>query len=656
MSVDGSEPETWSDVDEQNLDDWYLDEPAAPTQPAHEIILPCDPTVSDQLYHLILAPLSLVVLLALSLLVKRRRLCRGWFNRVPGLLSPVNFLDQDGQKAGAAAVFGVLFCSVFRLVLDPNPLPFLTNSSPQYREYWKILALLYYPALYYPLLACMSIRHGAGYFLGGILSWLHFGILIWQKAQCPQAPKFHRYYSLLSALPQIACFLLLCLLYPAWLLKKCKEDKKSKGDEITESSYCLEYLQTLLKKKKSSSSLLNDCFPSQSQSFLNFYLYSPQQGFHLPLKLILSSTVGGICIYQVALFLLVLFLPTMQKVRAAIDMDAVLMLAGFGINLTQDREEAIILIKYYLWALEVCFVSALVLSCALTVCMLVRSLVLHRSNLKALYRGATSEVFLQGQRLRPSRSAIFCWMSFTSYQTAVTCIGLLLQQLVFFICNIVITFLVIIPVIYGKNLLLFKILKTMWPFWVMLLLALILQHLCTRFAFLQMSSTTRELNNRRALCILTYLLFPINLLMGVLMCVWRIVFSALFNIIHMCRLDISLLHRSVETFDPGYRTYYHFLKIEASQSHPMMRTFCFLLMQPSSLGRPNGTKTGDVEEGIQLMQSKTPLTKGVNARRSRVRWWLAYTLLNNPSLSTLRTAQLVAVKPAPNGTPVMGPS
>ncbi|XP_069078319.1 receptor for retinol uptake STRA6 [Pleurodeles waltl] len=656
MSVDGSEPANWSVEEEKNYDDWYLDEPAAPTKPAHEIILPCDPTVPDQLYHLILAPLSLAVLLTLSVLVKRRRLCKGWFNGVPGLLSPVNFLGQDGQKAGAAAVFGVLFCSLCRLVLDPNPLPFLTDSSLQYREYWKILALLYYPTLYYPLLACMSVRHGAGYFLGGILSWLHCGILIWQKAQCPEAPKFHRYYSLLSALPQIACFLLLTLLYPAWLLKKCKEDKKSKCDEVTESSYCLEYLQTLLKKKKKSSSQLNDCFPSQSWSSLNSYLYSPQQGFHLPLKLILSSTVGGICLYQVALLLLVVFLPTVQKIRAAIDMDAVLMLAGFGINFTQDREEAIILLKYYLWALEVCYVSALVLSCALTVCMLVRSLVLHRSNLKALYRGATSEVFLHDQRLRPSRSAIFCWMSFTSYQAALTCIGLLLQQLVFFICNIVITFLVIIPVVYGKNLLLFKILKTMWPFWVMVLLALILQHLCARFAFLQMSSTTRELNNRRALYMLTYLLFPINMLMGFLMGVWRIVISALFNIIHMCRLDISLLHRSVETFDPGYRIYYHFLKIEVSQSHPMMRTFCFLLMQPSTLGRPARTKNGDVEEGIQLMQSKTPLTKGVNSRQSRTRWWLAYTLLNNPSLAALRTARLVAVTPAPNGTPVMSPS
>lgn len=57
--------------------------------------------------------------------------------------------------------------------------------------------------------------------------------------------------------------------------------------------------------------------------------------------------------------------------------------------------------------------------------------------------------------------------------------------------------------------------------------------------------------HRRALYIVTYLLFPINVLVGVLAGVWRMVISGLYNAIHFCQLDISLLNRSVETFDPG---------------------------------------------------------------------------------------------------------
>lgn len=61
------------------------------------------------------------------------------------------------------------------------------------------------------------------------------------------------------------------------------------------------------------------------------------------------------------------------------------------------------------------------------------------------------------------------------------------------------------------------------------------------------SFTTR----RRALYIVTYLLFPINVLVGVLAGVWRMVISGLYNAVHFCQLDISLLNRGVENFDPG---------------------------------------------------------------------------------------------------------
>lgn len=53
------------------------------------------------------------------------------------------------------------------------------------------------------------------------------------------------------------------------------------------------------------------------------------------------------------------------------------------------------------------------------------------------------------------------------------------------------------------------------------------------------------------LFLLTYLLFPVNVLIGVLLALWRMIITALFNIVHMGRMDISLLNRTVEAFDPG---------------------------------------------------------------------------------------------------------
>ncbi|XP_030042923.1 receptor for retinol uptake STRA6 isoform X2 [Microcaecilia unicolor] len=588
-----------------------------------------------------MAPVSLAVLVILSLLVKRRKLCKGCLNGVPGIPSPVNFLEEEKNKGLVATVFGILICSLCRVILDDNPLPFLSDTSLQNREYWKILALFYYPALYYPLLACMTVRHRTGDILGSMLSWLHCGILIWQKIECPQSAKFYRFYSLLSALPEISCFIVLSFIYPALLLKNCKGASKFAANKASGRSYCEKYLKNILNKNQQKARSYN---PNQSFKpwlLLQSYIYTSQQGFQLPMTLVLSATVATIVVYQVALLVLVFFLPTMQRIQDSIGDDFALMLAGFGIVLAEDKEEVVNVVKYYLWALEVCYISALVISCGLTVAMLMRSLVMHRTNLKALYRGAVSDVFHFPQKLRPTHSAIISWMSFTSYQAALTCLGLLLQQTVFFLCNVFFAFLVIIPLAYGRNLILFKFLKAMWPVLLMMALVVILQHLSARFAFLHKEHLQQEVTNRRILYLLTYLLFPVNFLLGLLVGIWRIVISALYNIVHLCRLDLSLLHHAVECFDPAYRNYCHFLKIEVSQSHPLLKAACFVLLQ--LLSRHEGqtrNKPTDVEEGIQLMQSKKPVLNKVKSKQARVRWWVAYTLLKNPSLLASRASFL----------------
>lgn len=56
--------------------------------------------------------------------------------------------------------------------------------------------------------------------------------------------------------------------------------------------------------------------------------------------------------FQVALLLLVGVVPTIQKVRAGITTDVSYLLAGFGIVLSEDRQEVVELVKYHLWALE----------------------------------------------------------------------------------------------------------------------------------------------------------------------------------------------------------------------------------------------------------------------------------------------------------------
>ncbi|XP_034640561.1 receptor for retinol uptake STRA6 isoform X2 [Trachemys scripta elegans] len=618
------------------------------------VILACDPTIPYRLYHTCMAPISLAVLIVLSLLVKRKSLYKSSWNGAPGLLSPVNFLEAEGHQGLVAAVFGILFSSICVLVLDTDPLPFIASSSPRSREYWKIMALLYYPAFYYPLIACATIRHRAGYFVGCLLSWCHCLVHIWQKVDCPQSPKIYRYYSLLSYVPIILCLVVLSIWYPVLLVRSFTQEKPA-AREVVGSGYYNEYLKTILAKRTHKRSSRKVSLLSRAQMYLRSYIYTPQEGFQVPLKLVLSVTTAVIAVYQVALLLLVVFIPNIQIVRAGMTKEITVLLVQFGVvpsenpgSVPGDMERELDTVRYYLWSLEVCYVCSLVLSCLLTFSMLMRSLVMHRANLKALYRGDVLDVFYRAQMLCPSQQALVCWMSFASFQTAFACLGLLTQQVIFFVCTVGFTFLVVIPLQSGTNMHLFKILENMWPFWLTLVLAVVVQNLLAHFHFLEKHHLQKELTNRRALCIMTYLLFPINVLVGVLAGVWRMVISALYNAVHFCQLDISLLNRGVEAFDPGYRTYCHYLKIEVSQSHPVMKAFCFLLLQLCGPEGQTGLKPTDVEEGIQLMQPVKGLLKASKSKQTRARWGLAYTLLNNPSLLACR--KTVLSDPTANGT------
>lgn len=54
-----------------------------------------------------------------------------------------------------------------------------------------------------------------------------------------------------------------------------------------------------------------------------------------------------------------------------------------------------------------------------------------------------------------------------------------------------------------------------------------------------------------ALYAATFLLFPINVLVGIMVAIWRVVLSALYNAVHLGQMDLSLLPPRAATLDPG---------------------------------------------------------------------------------------------------------
>ncbi|KAK6294074.1 hypothetical protein J4Q44_G00349040 [Coregonus suidteri] len=437
------------------------------------------------------------MVLILAALKRRKTLCEGFTSGSTGISSPVNFLDQTQHKALAVAVFGLVFSKLSVLVLAPDPLPFSKDTPQEIKEYMKIVAVFYWPALYYPLLACGTRHSKLGYVLGSLLSWTHFAVLVWQKLDCPKTPELYKYYSLLASLPQIACLGFLCVKYPLLFLKGAEAN----GSEDLDSSYYTDYVKLILKKKKSniSTSIRSDKpkLLERITDTVKSYIYTPEKVFRFPLKLAISAFVSSIAVYQVALLLVVLVIPTLHIVRAGIDEKFPFLLEGVGIVLSEDRMEVVQIVIHYTWCLEVCYLCGLTLACSFTFIMLMRSMILHRSNLQGLYRGDIYNLYNCQKSVCPSQTGLVCWMGFIGYQAAVISLGMVLQTLVFFICFVWLVFLIIIPILYGQNLILFQVAAKAWPVWVTLILATALQHVTARFAFIKKDAGTTRLEQQR---------------------------------------------------------------------------------------------------------------------------------------------------------------
>lgn len=73
---------------------------------------------------------------------------------------------------------------------------------------------------------------------------------------------------------------------------------------------------------------------------------------------------------------------------------------------------------------------------------------------------------------------------------------------------------------------------------------------------------------RRMLSIATFLLFPINMLVGAVVAIWRVLLSSLYNTIHLGQMDLSLLPQRAASLDPGKTTRQGLRGLSCSKAAP----------------------------------------------------------------------------------------
>ncbi|OWK01022.1 hypothetical protein Celaphus_00018449 [Cervus elaphus hippelaphus] len=201
------------------------------------------------------------------------------------------------------------------------------------------------------------------------------------------------------------------------------------------------------------------------------------------------------------------------------------------------------------------------------------------------------------------------------------------------LCGLAITYSLVLPVIHHRALEMLQGLG-IGILTVSIVLGLVaLQVWIAASFFLQPKMGTDDkqkplaLNNRRAFHNFNYFLFFYNVLLGLGACLSRLFISCVLGTWLIARIDRTILQSGYERADMGFRAWIGMLYVDHYHTNPVLVSFCHILI--------TGHRQRRLQQTIKywcLHQSAGPRLSA----RSRTRWLLLQTLINNRKLVGLR--------------------
>ncbi|KAK3745722.1 hypothetical protein QZH41_020276, partial [Actinostola sp. cb2023] len=79
--------------------------------------------------------------------------------------------------------------------------------------------------------------------------------------------------------------------------------------------------------------------------------------------------------------------------------------------------------------------------------------------------------------------------------------------------------------------------------------------------------------------IISYFFFFLNILVGLVSGLLRVVKGAALGLVFLCRLDRTSMMTGYRKWDTGYMAYVGFLNVLVAFKHPVMLCFCQLLIE-----------------------------------------------------------------------------
>ncbi|RDD47541.1 Stimulated by retinoic acid gene 6 protein-like protein [Trichoplax sp. H2] len=517
--------------------------------------------------------------------------------------SPVNLLEVGENRFGYAMAFGASTTAVLAL---------FTNQTFD-RNYWVsvllgIFIVFRVSVVYYPLFACLSSKFRL---LGAVLGFLHSAdiaaIHLLGVIYCPSFQSLGPYSNVVLNIPIFIClawlechfgYLIILAIYNH---VKGITQKEKLRPFVHLQNYQFIHVKLLLKAAEESDfETEEEKKPNSVRAFLTKYLYKPKPHFKYPPRILCTFVVAAIALYEITVMYYYLasniFNPFENWVMQYSEYLTIVLNASKKDNLQ------------FVYNCRDTWIVVTVIASSLNALYLSHMLILYRINKFKLYRGEKSELPID--KYTSFGSVIQSSICYAGYQISYMLWAFVAIHFILCLGILFVIYCIIYP-LEGVGSTWF--LDFVIPIATCTILINIWQFLVSKYFFCQEHGNINALDNRRLYHNFDYFIFFYNVMCGFFSCLFRI----------------------------GFDGYLGFLYVEHIHCHPVLVTFCEILLNKDFIKSSHDMKVAyyggsDDEKWGNPRESEFKI-RNIQAYN---RWRVAVLLIRNKTLRKLRKGYL----------------
>ncbi|XP_030833012.1 stimulated by retinoic acid gene 6 protein-like isoform X2 [Strongylocentrotus purpuratus] len=585
-------------------------------------------------------PPSLIILLILSFFGKmyNYRLRSLFGIKHLAVVFPINLLDDHEHRWSHALAFGATASIIFDLFSGDYTSLYLNTDTvePWLKIFLGLVATIELGTILFPFFACISSPSAlVGSLLGFIYVAIWFSVQLAHIITCPNIDggEGFPYESVVIQLPVLVFTFLLMIRFLYFLIysimRKIQNTKISSEEKLMQS-YHAQHVQALLRPP------LPPKIYTKKWEQIAYHWYEPTQNFIYPTRIICTFVVAVLCEYQVAI-------RTTYGIDQALSRAFMKFREWYTVFVISEEippataNQTYLALDRYEMAAHVSWYLACALSIAISLSYITHIFVCFRKHVLRLYKG--DRQFLPDAPLNSVKSMTGS-LQYCGFQIAYYLSGYVIMNVTSFAVLYVISGAVVIPLMQNAWAFVSGFLNVVVPLFAVAFLVFGSQPILAKRVFLQPKLDQNDkdkplaLQHRDFYHIFSYFLVFLNVLVGMLSCVIRILTGLFVGVFLLCRIDRPILMRGYEHLDQSYQAYIGNLNMINAHSHPVLVVFCQILIN-RTISRKRA-KLGRARAGTDVTASYSFVEHDIESMsphaRAIMRWQLAYTLLFNPSL------------------------